>query len=58
VPEKQRDNKDAEHARLVTEPEFEAALKKVLSVTKKESDEQMARFQASNQARRKAKTKD
>ena len=39
--------------KLVPKPEFEQALKKILSVTKAESDEQMARFQASNKAKRK-----
>lgn len=37
---------------LVPEPEFEKVVKKVLSATKQELDEQLAVFQASNKRRR------
>ncbi|HLF76462.1 MAG TPA: hypothetical protein VJB57_03140 [Dehalococcoidia bacterium] len=46
---------DPEKAKLTPLEEFEVAMKKVLKVTKKESDEQLARFQASNKARREEK---
>ena len=37
---------------LVPEPQFEDAMKKVLSATKQRSDKQLAAFQASNKRRR------
>ncbi len=37
---------------LIPEPQFEEALKAVLATSKEKSDEQMARIQASNRARR------
>ena len=55
MPEKPKDKEDAEHVKLVPEPEFEKTLKKVLATSKQESDEQLARFQASNRARREQK---
>ena len=46
---------DGEHAsevELVPEPEFQETMRKILATTKQESDEQLARFQASNRERR------
>ena len=47
---------DAQNQELMPLEQFKAAFRRVLKVTKKESDEQMARFQAENKAKRKPKT--
>lgn len=47
--------KKAKEVELIPESQFEDALKKVLAISKEESDEQMADFQASNKARRESR---
>ena len=49
---KQKQPKKTQGRKLVSEAEFKDALDKVLSVSKEESDDQIARFQASNKAHR------
>jgi hypothetical protein len=52
VTDKQELPKPPAETPLITESEFADAMKAILSTTKRESDEQMARLQASNKARR------
>lgn len=57
MPNKQRAQSDpgretADAVKLVPEADFKRVLAKVLTTSKKKSDRQMARFQASNKARR------
>ncbi len=47
--------KPAEDIPLVPEADLKNALKSILSTTKKQSDKQLAKFQASNAAKREAK---
>lgn len=51
MPGKKKPDKKADDVKLVSEPEFPTALSKVLATSKAESDEQMAKFQASNAAK-------
>ena len=48
-------SKPAEEIPLVPETDLKNALKSILSTTKKQSDKQLAKFQASNAAKREAK---
>ena len=52
VPRKKRQQAEINDTPLVPQAEFEAAFKRVLGTTKKQSDKQLAKFQASNKARR------
>lgn len=45
----------AEDIPLLPEKDFGNALKQILSTTKRQSDKQLAKFQASNAAKREAK---
>jgi hypothetical protein len=48
-------HQSAEDIPLIPIGDFKLAVKKVLSVSKRESDKQLARFQASNLKKREAK---
>jgi hypothetical protein len=48
-------NQPAKEIPLVSAKDFGANLKKILQTSKRESDEQLAAFQASNKAKRDAK---
>ena len=54
MPRKKRPQSEIDHTPLIPPTEFEAAFKQVLRTTKKQSDKQLAKFQASNKARREA----
>ena len=56
MPEHQNDNDANERDKeLIPEAQFRDVMGKVLSVSKAESDDQLARFQASNKAKREAR---
>jgi hypothetical protein len=50
-----RKHQSADDVPLIPFGDFKLAVKKVLSVSKQESDKQLARFQASNLKKREAK---
>ena len=55
MPRKKKPQSELDQTPLVPASEFQAALTRVLGTTKKQSDKQLAKFQASNKARRGAR---
>lgn len=54
MPRKKKSQSELDQTPLVPLTEFEAAFKRVLGTTKKQSDKQLAKLQASNRAKRDA----
>ncbi len=52
MPRKKKSDTELEQTPLVSKKRFASAFKKVLRVTKQQSDRQFAAFQASNKAKR------
>ncbi len=55
MAKRKSDKKKPDEVELVSEGEFREVLNKVLSTSKQESDEQLARFQSANKRRREEK---